>query len=385
MNNGAERTKKRFGMMMNKKAEDEALHMVLGLVLLALIIVAVVAITSKGGKAILAWIGDKVSTGIEQAFNPDSLYSLASTTNFERLNTELSELLKGKSLESRTLPYTLGQYRLVGFNKEGGDSLNSACLSEAIVKARGNNCKGKACLCLCYMEEYCQCKEYPDVDYFITTKSQVFNNGKVIDDLLDPVTNESVSCLMIKGAVNEDDHIKIIEPAPNWWGSNEVYIQKIDKAGKRYVFFSRYSDVEYTSRIFKAPEGGTNIDLSRCPEIKSCMDYQKNLFSVDWRFACENDICSDTNNLICSVRKNPLGTTEAERTLCIKESEKLSDVCIPGNATESVPKEGVVGELVWLESKGICMRCEGIGTAKADHWGWGQDSTIDEAHCEVTH
>jgi hypothetical protein len=368
-------------MKMNKRAVDEPLQLILGLVILAIIIVAVVAITTKGGKAILAWIGDKVSTGLEKTFNPDSLYSLASTANFERLNKELSELLKGKNLESTTLPYTLGQYRLVGFNRAGGDTLNNACLSEAIVKARGNSCKGKACLCLCYIEKYCQCKEYPDVDYFITTKSQVFNKGKVIDDLLDPVTNEPVSCLMIKGAVNENDHIKIIEPAPMWWGSNTVYLQRIDKAGKRYVFFSVYSDVMFTKRIVDTPIVLGEADLGKCAEIKSCMDYQKNLLSIDWRFACENDVCSGINSLSCSVKNNAQGATDAERTLCLEEGESVSDVCIPGDEKESVPKTGVVGELAWLESKGICMRCLGIGAATADNWGWGQDSTIDEAHC----
>jgi len=367
---------------MNKKAEDEFLHLVMGLVLLALIIVAVVAITTKGGKAVLAWIGDKISTGLERTFNPDSLYSLASTANFERLNKELSELMKSPSSASRTLPYTLGQYRLVGFNKEGGDSLNSACLSDEIVKARGDSCNGKACLCLCYIEEYCQCKEYPDVDYFITTKSQAMNKGKVIDNLVDPVTGEPVSCLMIRGAVNEDDHIKIIEPVANWWGSNEVYLQKIDKAGKRYVFFSQYADVRFTKRVFMVPEEEeAGLELGKCSEVKSCMDYQKDLFSVDWRFACENEVCSDTNNLFCNVRNNALGTTDAERTLCIEEGKSVSDVCIPGDNQSSVPVQGTKDQLYWIEAKGVCMRCLGIGAVKADQWGWGQDSTVDKANC----
>lgn len=367
---------------LNKRAENEGGNTVVGLVLLALVLVAVIYITTKYGGELISWINNKVKKWAGTVFNADSLYTKASGANFDRLNDELDMLLKSnKNTEHIIIPYTLGQFWLIGFNKDPYNTINNECIGEERLNLLPDKCKKASCLCHCYAEENCECEAYPEVDYFITTKGQFRNKGDMFNQIQDPITGEEAYCLQIKGSANNElTGLTLIEPYDNWWRSNMVYIEKIEHEGKRYIFFSRFQDIEFTERMYGEACKKRQIKDENCPQVLSCSDYKVVDLGCDWRSACQSNICEDSG-LSCNVRENPYAQEGEETQYCLSVDESLGDFCTAGNAEESVPLPGIRDELYWEDGTGICFRCLGLGQPGADSWGWGQDSTINKDNC----
>jgi hypothetical protein len=363
--------KKRF----NRRAqEDEGLTLI-GLMLLALIIFAVGYITIKYSGVVISFISDQIKSGVHKYVNADSLYTQASEASFERLNTELATLLKSqKKTDHIIIPYTLGQYRLVGFNKQAS---NGDCLGD-VENVMPGKCKNSGCLCLCYKEERCECDVYPEIDYFITTEDQFMNLGGNLSSVTDPITGKGVECLEILGSKNENNELKAYEPYYNWWRSNKVYLEKIEKNGKRYLFFSRYQDIQYTERGL-AECSELDLKTENCVNVLFCKDYQTVDLGCDWTYSCQNNVCPYVVET-CDVVENPYSGGVGGK-YCLESEAALDAMCTAGPENESVPSSGDAGDLAWIESRGLCFRCAGLGQDGADSWGWEQDSVLNNESC----
>jgi len=367
----------------NRRAEeDESGHVLIGLVLLAIILVTIAIITMRYGKEIVSFLGNTVKNDLLKLVNADSLYTRASEANFGRLNDEISSLLENPPKTDHVLvPYTLGQYRLVGFNKDKLNGINRDCLSDKLVALRPDKCKNAACLCLCYIEESCECVAYGDVDYIITTKGQFRNYPKKEGTLVDSVADEEASCLMVQGAYNEKETLgKVVELSyDNWWRSNTVYLEKTEKDGKRYLFFSRYQDIKYTGRMY-ADCNIQDIKRENCVDVASCADYKAAELGCEWEYTCQNNVCPNADQG-CNVVDNPYATTDADSSFCLAEDESIEDFCTADTTGASADSAGRKGDLFWQESRGLCFRCIGLGMANTDSWGWSQESAIDKGNC----
>ncbi len=348
----------------NRKATTTAmLWVVIGLVLLAFIIL----VTAKGmglSWDIIGGLIKQTTVGkVQNAIDSPSLYTRASGASFERLNYEIELLLKDKDEEaSRILPYTLGQYRLVGFNKD--KVINSLCIDEAMNNIEPQDCNGRSCLCLCTGEESCECTEYLGVDYFITSADQVGNKAEKLEDLQEEITGGDAYCLLIRGAINED-HIKLIEPYDNWWHSQNAYIQKMEINGKTAIFFGRADDLEFDTEQ-ECDE--SKIDTTGCSTVSGCLDYMDAQLGCGWRYSCENNVCAAATGLSCGVLEVPQINMQAKQYLCVDSEKSLSEICVADSSRGYV--NAYAGELLPIDSTNSCYECVGIGGEGADEFGW---------------
>lgn len=370
---------------LNKRAENEGGNTVVGLVLLALVLVAIIYITTKYGGEIISWINNKVKKGLASAFSAPPSLTRGSEANFDRLNDELGTLLKStKKIDHIIVPYAIGQFRLVGFNKDPYNSINKLCFGENILSVLPDKCKKASCLCLCLREESCICEAYPEVDYIFTTNNQNRNEGNKMplneETMKDPITGEEVNCLMIKGAYDEKEEVSYMM-GNSWWRSNMVYIEKIEHEGKRYIFFSRMQDIEYNERMYGGCDE-SSLKLENCGSVSTCYDYKKADLGCDPRYNCQNNVC-ESLGLNCNVRENPYAQTEEDSWLCLDEEESIEQFCLAGPENETAPIEGRTGMYYWDAKTAICYTCLGLGqqTLNADNWGWKQDQ-IEEAYCK---
>ena len=338
---------------------------------------------------LINFVSNIVVGSVTRTVNPPSVYTLASTPNFERLNEEIGLLLKdSRKTMSVVLPFSLGQYRLVGFNRDYEDGLNRVCLSEAIVAAKDPKCKDMGCLCLCQKEEKCSCTEYPGVDYFITKDDYHRYIGKKIEGLLDPVTGQDTYCLYIKGADTEETSLKVFADYDNWFKARNLYVEKTEKNGKTYIFIDNYDDVKYGPRVRLTQGGGTGTgnetnpeDLSkdRCGEVASCLDYKdQGIWGSDWETACGYNICKPAGSpLNCSIADNPSGQTVDELKVCIDADKTIGEICLQ-NADEGYPYDVKGSYAKNRIYPAICMECRGVGGRGANEYGWfeGMDPTM---------
>jgi hypothetical protein len=313
--------------------------------------------------------------GASKIVNPDSLYTRASDASFDRLNYEIEELLKDRTEgASRVIPYTLGQRRLVGINK--ANTINEACLDGKMVQLKGPECEGKACLCLCTREESCSCKPYIGVDYFITTEDSARNHGEKIPEAVEPFTGESAYCLYLRGAFNEEERWKLLEPFSTWWHSNNILIKKTVINGETAILISRVQDLPGADW---QDCDTTKLDTSGCSLQASCFDYQSASMGCDWRYLCQNNVCKDITGLACGVIKIPETESYEKEEVCAPEGKTVSDICIMGSLVG--PGYAIKGERISDEIYDLCFECAGIGATGADATGWTNVAGVGSADC----
>lgn len=373
----------------SKRAENEGGNTVVGLVLLALVLVTVIYITSKYGGMIISIISKKVLDGVAGVFSNPSSITSASEANFERLNDELDILLKStKTIDHRIVPYSLGQRRLIGFNRDDYDSINKECIGEDYIKLLPDKCKKASCLCLCYRTEKCECEVYSEVDYFITTENQDWNEGKTIPSIKNPLDDKDVKCLMIKPNVNMKGEFTFAN-SNNWWGSNMVYLEKIDDEGKRYILFSRIQEIgEYIETEWSVqPECDTMQGYENCSLVLSCPDYKTVNLGCDWQTACDKNICDDSGLTTCALIDNEASRKEGDNSFCFNESDEQS-LCIRG-ITGKINCPGESNILSWDKDSTQCFRCVGmnhIGEEAGEGYrvnseGWIIEPELTEETC----
>jgi hypothetical protein len=381
--------------MMRRIYKRAVTSMMLGAIFaLIMLAIAILGIGLPMLNRFLPSLSDIVIGGATKTVNPPSIYTIASTANFERLNEEIGLLLKdSRKTASSVIPFSLGQYRLVGFNRDYEDGLNRVCLSGAIVYAKEPKCKDKACLCLCQKEDKCSCVDYPGVDYFITKDDYHRYIGKKIEGLLDSVTGQDTYCLYIRGADSEEMDLKVFDGYDDWFKARNLYVEKTEKDGKTYIFIDNYDDVKYGPRMRlitgigsgtgsgTGAGSGTNpedLPTDRCGEIASCLDYKDlGIWGVDWETACGSSICKAVgSSRSCVVAGNSAGQTEAENKVCIDADKSIDVICLP-NAEGGFPyavRGDYAKNRIYPE---ICMECRGIGRRGANEYGWfeGMDPT----------
>jgi hypothetical protein len=350
---------------LNKKSVTTAmLWVVIGLVLLAVILLVV----SGAITTIMATLGNLLkqvfTAGLEKTFNPDSLYTLASDASFDRLNYEIAELLKDSNEDaSIIIPYTLGQYRLVGFNKD--KLVNDACIDDKMIPLKAQNCEGKGCLCLCRKEESCRCEKYVGVDYFVTIGEMYRNKGDKMPNIVEPSTGEDAYCLYLRGAWNEDG-LKVIETWGAWWHSYNILIRKTVINGKTAILISRVQDLPGAEDWRDCDT--SKLDTTDCDKISSCFNYQYFAMGCDWRYLCQNNICSSVNNLNCGILEIPETDLSEKEEVCTAEGKTLADICREGFFEQLPP--GEKGERIYKSSIFQCFECLGVGAAGALESGW---------------
>ena len=380
--------KKRIG----KRADTPSAGMltILGLVAGVIILVIVAKGMGIGFDTLGKLFKEILQTQAENVVNPPSLYTKASGANFKRLNSEIARLNELGGNNGNVIPYTLGQYRLVGFSKLG-DEANIACLGAEMLAIRESKCKDKACLCLCQKEEKCECIVYDNVDYFITKDKYRRSEGNKLEGVKDPRTGKDAYCLYFKGADNEDNTLKLFESYDSWFHSKNIYVERTRKDGKNFIFIDEYTDVRYSPRMFGTGQAQgddtentavSNTDEERCGELASCLDYKTKNIGIDWKIACENEVCKGKGNeLVCEVVDNPYAQKEEDKSLCLEEGSTISGICLPSEE-KGYPFARKGSFALNLKDKENCMECKGMGEKEADSFGWFGE--VEAKNCQAS-